>query len=152
MQSVRRIACEGRSPSSIQREAHEATLHGKSVSLNFVVSQETLRSLERVLSEQKSFGASVIALNLSDSKLNVENLVAISALFARSPLQTIVMERCGIDDRAAPVLAELAAKCPKLCTLNVRNNGAEEFWRPRWRARAGPSSLCSPALPCCLSV
>ena len=127
-------------------------MHGKSVSLNFVVSQETLRSLERVLSEQKSFGASVIALNISDSKLNVENLVAISALFARSPLQTIVMERCGIDDRAATVLAELAAKCPKLCTLNVRNNGAEECWRPRWRARAGPSSLCSPALPRCLSV
>jgi hypothetical protein len=145
MQSVRRIACEGRSPSSIKREAQEATLHGKSVSLNFVVNQDTLHSLERVLSEQKSFGSSVIALNLSDSKLNVDNLVAVSVLFAKSPLQTLVMERCGIDDRAAAILAEFVSKCPKLCTLNVRNNGLSD---------AGAKLLHKSALghPCLQSV
>jgi hypothetical protein len=126
MQSVRKISCEGRSPSSIQREAQEATLHGRSVSLNFVVSRDTLRSLEGVIAEQKSFGSSVIALNLSDSKLNVDNLVAVSALFAKSPLQTLVLERCGIDDRAAPVLAEFMSQCPKLCTVNVRNNALSD--------------------------
>jgi hypothetical protein len=126
MQSVRKISCEGRSPSSIQREAQEATLHGRSVSLNFVVSRDTLRSLEGLLAEQKSFGSSVIALNLSDSKLNVDSLLAVSALFAKSPLQTLVLERCGIDDRAAPVLAEFMSQCPKLCTVNVRNNALSD--------------------------
>lgn len=126
MQSVRRISCEGRSPSSIHREAQEAVLHGKSVSLNFVVSHDTLRSLESVISEQKSFGSSIVALNLSDSKLNVDNLSAISTMFAKSPLQTLVLERCGIDDRAAPKLAEFMSQCPKLCTVNVRNNALSD--------------------------
>lgn len=145
MQSVRRISCEGRSPSSIQREAQEATLHGRSVSLNFVVSRDTLRSLEGVLAEHKSFGSSVIALNLSDSKLNVDSLLAVSALFAKSPLQTLVLERCGIDDRAAPVLAEFMSQCPKLCTVNVRNNALSD---------AGAKLLHKSALnhPCLQSV
>jgi hypothetical protein len=126
MHSVRSISCEGRSPSSIQREAQEAALHSKSLSLNFVVSHETLRSLESVLKEQKTFGSSIVALNLSDSKLNVDSLIAVSALFAKSPLQTLVMERCGIDDKAAPILAEFMMQCPKLCTVNVRNNALSD--------------------------
>ena len=119
MQAVRSISCEGRSPSSI---AQEAALHSKSVSLNFVVSHDTLRSLESVLREQQTFGSTVVALNLSDSKLNVDNLIAVSTLFAKSPLQALVMERCGIDDKAAPILAKFMTHCPKLCTVNIRNN------------------------------
>ena len=68
------------------------------------------------------FGQSLVALNLSDCILDAPSLRCACTLLSMMNLQTIILERCGIDDSGAAALACTVSFYSSLRTLNLRHN------------------------------